>query len=182
MFGTGMKEWLIKFWEGPVIDRVLALMGIVGISGILGFLGQVVEMVTSYPVPFALIAVVCFSLGAFVSCLLGFEEAQRKKMEQEIDELRTDHWLGDKFRHANFEVRLALYEMYRTKQPYFVDKSLEDFEVISKGLVETGYTFYEVLSDGLLFSLQRPAREFLDGHPGLLVHIGTEWERLHPDE
>ncbi|MEY8436258.1 hypothetical protein AAK967_00715 [Atopobiaceae bacterium 24-176] len=174
-----MGRRLHEFWRGPSVDRALALLGFVGAGGTLWLCGQVIDMAANYPVPLALVSVTCFSLGALASYLAGHDELQRKKWDREIEELRTDQMLSDRFRHAAFGARLAIYEMYRTGRPFLVERRLEGFESLSSELDGTGYVVYEELSDGLLFDLRNPAREFLGGHPELLERIASEWEELH---
>lgn len=82
ILGEAMGERLAKFWSGPIIDRVLALLGVIGLAGLMGLMSQIVEMATDYPLPLAFVSGGSFLIGVLFAYLLGWREAKFKTKKE----------------------------------------------------------------------------------------------------
>lgn len=78
-----MRERLRRLWDGPAIDRAIAVLGIAGGAAVMGLFGQIVDMAVDYPAPLAAVSGVCFLLGVLLSWLLGVRDARVERMHRE---------------------------------------------------------------------------------------------------
>lgn len=198
ILGEAMGERLAKFWSGPIIDRVLALLGVIGLAGLMGLMSQIVKMATDYPLPLAFVSGGSFLIGVLFAYLLGWREAKIKRYEDEQKELaaqkleeakrikaekRAESDRCYEFRTTGYWAKLVLYRMYRSHAPFELERAGNgEVQALIADLEYSSFTTSEETADGVRFEMTKSGREFLDSHQDLLAYISSEWEKGNHEE